>query len=237
MTPINFDNKSSNGKREVNSPHVQPQPKILEYEPNVAPPNTGDTPGPEPGGRRSLLGAIAAAFPGLATIFAFSGGVVAAPSTGPTSAITMDIPATSKDIANKLVSTVHGATLKEQSQAQGILHQAIDAVWHEFESLPKEIIHDAFKDVVKVGLGSAVITYLILPMRRALGHHADNSVVSEIDRRLGILESKLKAEPDAQINDLNVSIWIDISKEDAVPLLRAMKFVRKDGQWIPDTNR
>jgi hypothetical protein len=140
-------------------------------------------------------------------------------------------------IANGLASAVHDATPQEKDEAEGIVRVAINAVWSEFESVMKDVGHDALKELAKAGLAALVLNSVLRPLLRLLGRHPDNRIASEIEKRLEAIEKKLEAEPHAQINEQNVAVWINVSPAQAELYLRAMKLQKIDDRWSLDTSR
>jgi hypothetical protein len=92
-------------------------------------------------------------------------------------------------IASGLASATHDATPQEKEEAEGILRIALHEVWSEFESVMKDIGHDALKELVKTGLSMLVITGVLRPLRRILRRHLDNPTASETEKRLEAKQS------------------------------------------------
>jgi hypothetical protein len=124
---------------------------------------------------------------------------------------------------------------EQKAQAEGVLRETLNSVWDEFESVMKDISHDAAKELAKTGLSLFVLNYMIAPLLRRLRPHRNNPILAETARRLQTIADKLEADHHAQLDERNVAIWTGVSPPEAQLLLRAIKLRHVVDHWELDT--
>jgi hypothetical protein len=97
------------------------------------------------------------------------------------------------------------------------------------------------KSVVEMGVSALVLQIVLNPLRHRLKAAPANPVVAEATR---LTENRQQARGRApckarhpKLDIQSVSRWAEVTPEQALLLLRALKLHEVDGRWLLETNR
>jgi hypothetical protein len=122
-----------------------------------------------------------------------------------------------------------------KAEAESLLRTALSKTWSECKSLAKDMSKDALKSVVEMGASALVLQIVLNPLLHRL--KAAPTPSSPRRRALQKIANKLEDEPHAKLDIQSVSRWAEVTPEQALLLLRALKLYEVDGRWLLETNR